>query len=311
MRRGAGLVDQQRLGRAADAGAAHLGVHRDGARHVEIGGRVHIDVADAVEMREAPARALPPARARPGSCRRAARSRRWRRRARRASCRPRRGRRCRRSGSPLRRAPPGADRRRAPHGWRGSSSAPSEPPRRITALPDFRQSAAGIGGHIGAALIDHADDAERHAHALDDQAVGPRPGRPSRRRPDRAARRSLRGPRAMASMRVGVSVSRSMKAAARPCVARRLEVVGVGGEDLRLEIAQHGAPWRAARRSSPRSRPAPASPPRPRAARPMARIWRRGPGRSAISRLRHASRSPCQLLFSAMSSRWIISVRPR
>ena len=26
---------------------------------------------------------------------------------------------------------------------------------------------AGIGGHIGAAFEDHADDAERHAHALD------------------------------------------------------------------------------------------------------------------------------------------------
>ena len=34
---------------------------------------------------------------------------------------------------------------------------------------------AGIGGHVGAALVDHADDAERRAHALDVQAVRPVP----------------------------------------------------------------------------------------------------------------------------------------
>jgi hypothetical protein len=45
-------VDQQRLGRAADAGAAHLGVDDDLHGHVEIGGSVDIDVADAFEMRE-------------------------------------------------------------------------------------------------------------------------------------------------------------------------------------------------------------------------------------------------------------------
>ena len=37
--RGAGAIDQQRLGRAADAGAAHLGVEHDRLRHFEIGGR--------------------------------------------------------------------------------------------------------------------------------------------------------------------------------------------------------------------------------------------------------------------------------
>ena len=36
---------------------------------------------------------------------------------------------------------------------------------------------AGIRRHIGAALIDHADDAERHAHALDAHAIGPPPRR--------------------------------------------------------------------------------------------------------------------------------------
>ena len=51
----------------------------------------------------------------------------------------------------------------------------SEPPRRMAALPDFRHSAPGIAGHVGPALIDDADDAERHAHARDVEAVGPRP----------------------------------------------------------------------------------------------------------------------------------------
>ena len=33
----------------------------------------------------------------------------------------------------------------------------------------------GVGGHVGPALVDDADDAERHAHALDRHAVRPRP----------------------------------------------------------------------------------------------------------------------------------------
>ena len=52
MRRRHGAIDQQRLGRAADAGAPHLGVEHDGLGHVERGGLVDIDMADAFEMRE-------------------------------------------------------------------------------------------------------------------------------------------------------------------------------------------------------------------------------------------------------------------
>ena len=48
----AGAVDQQRLGRAANAGAAHLGIGDDGLGHVEISRFVDIDVADAFEMGE-------------------------------------------------------------------------------------------------------------------------------------------------------------------------------------------------------------------------------------------------------------------
>ena len=45
-------VDQDRLGRAADTRAPHLGIDDDGARLREIGFLVDIDVADAFEMRE-------------------------------------------------------------------------------------------------------------------------------------------------------------------------------------------------------------------------------------------------------------------
>ena len=47
-----GAGNQQRLGRAADAGAAHLRVDDEPHRLVEIGGRVDIDMHDAFEMRE-------------------------------------------------------------------------------------------------------------------------------------------------------------------------------------------------------------------------------------------------------------------
>jgi hypothetical protein len=45
-------IDQQRLGGAAYAGAAHLGVEHDRLRHVERSGLVDIDVADAFEVCE-------------------------------------------------------------------------------------------------------------------------------------------------------------------------------------------------------------------------------------------------------------------
>ncbi len=44
--------------------------------------------------------------------------------------------------------------------------------RRIAGL---EADAAGIRGHVRPRLVDDADDAERHAHALDGEAVRPRP----------------------------------------------------------------------------------------------------------------------------------------
>ena len=52
MRFDAGAVDQQRLGRAAHAGAPQLGVERDFSRHVEIGGTINVHMVDAFQMRE-------------------------------------------------------------------------------------------------------------------------------------------------------------------------------------------------------------------------------------------------------------------
>ncbi len=45
-------VDQQALGRAAHAGAPHLGVEHQRDRDVEIGAAIDVGVADAFEMRE-------------------------------------------------------------------------------------------------------------------------------------------------------------------------------------------------------------------------------------------------------------------
>ena len=52
MRADDACIDQHRLGRAANAGAAHLAVQHQRARFREIGLLVHIGVADAFEMRE-------------------------------------------------------------------------------------------------------------------------------------------------------------------------------------------------------------------------------------------------------------------
>ena len=76
-----------------------------------------------------------------------------------------------------------ARRRRAGRGAASSSARTrcmarlewmaSLPPRRMTALPLLTQSAAASSGHVGPALVDDEDDAERHADLRHLQAVGP------------------------------------------------------------------------------------------------------------------------------------------
>jgi hypothetical protein len=58
----------------------------------------------------------------------------------------------------------------------------SEPPPQDGRVAGLEAQGAGIAGHVGAALVDDADDTQRHPHSRDLQAVGPRPFR--RRRAD-------------------------------------------------------------------------------------------------------------------------------
>ena len=123
---------------------------------------------------------------------------------------------------------------------------------------------ARIGRHVGTALVDDADDAQRHAHALDPQAVGPRPFARSRRRWDRPARRSPRCPRAMASTRLSSSCSRSSMAALRPraraasmsrALAARICARAARGCRARRPAAPHCALRRTTAPAPARSRP--------------------------------------------------------
>ena len=121
MRRRRRAIDQQRLGRAADAGAPHLGVEHDASSPCRAWPPCPHRRGRCPRDARTPARAPPPARARPGSCRRAGRSRRWRRRARRASSRPRRGRASAPARWRLRQRGRRAGPRSARHESRGSS----------------------------------------------------------------------------------------------------------------------------------------------------------------------------------------------
>ena len=123
----------------------------------------------------------------------------------------------------------------------------SEPPRRIAALPAFRQSAPASAVTFGPALEDHPDHPERRAHPADVQAGRPVPFR--EHLPDRIG---LRGDGAQAVDHAARPAPRSAAAgrasrALRPLARRARHVGGVGGED--------------APRGPPRShRPRPAAP---------------------------------------------------
>ena len=89
--------------------------------------------------------------------------------------RPRRGRSSARAGCAL----PADPRRAGPstrQAWiaaaRAHALAAAAQDRRVAGLQAQR---ARVRGHVGPALVDDADDAERHAHALDAQAVRARP----------------------------------------------------------------------------------------------------------------------------------------
>ena len=310
MRLGEGPVDQQRLGRAADAGAAHLGVDDDRRGHVEVGGRVDIDVADAFEMGEdrhprlglhARDEALAAARhddvdgaVEAGSIApTAARSvvgTSW----------------IAASGRPAARRPAtqaGMDGARGVEALRAAAQDGG--------VAGLQAERAGIGGDVRPALEDHADDAERRAHALDVQAVGRVPlgdhrptgsGRAAIARRPSPCRDALLVERQAVEEGAGHALglrpaSTSRALAARMAVAARDRCV-VG----RRSAARHSCASRRGERACGGAPRAPAADVAHQAA---------GHRLRAGSRMRSSLPAPPRPAVSTMSSRWIISARPR
>ena len=188
-------IDQQRLGRAADAGAPHLGVEHDAHRHVEVGVAIDVGVADAFEVREhrharlllhARDQALAAARhddvdgCRRGPC----------------SMWPTAARSVRRHEldgglGQAGRLQAGDEGR---HGWRSAELMALRAAAQDRGVAGLEAQRAGVGRHVGAAFVDDADDAERHAHALRMRGRWAASIRPARCRPDRRARRCPRRP---------------------------------------------------------------------------------------------------------------------
>ena len=168
-------VDEERFGGTANAGAAHLGIERDRDRHVEIGRCVHIDVAETFEMgKDRHTRLVLNARdealaaARHDDVEMAGE----------AFQHLADGRTIggghdldRRFGQPRLFEPGpqgGMDRGRGPRRIRTTAQDDG--------IAGLQAQGAGIGGNIGPAFIDDADDAERGAHALDLEPVRTLPG---------------------------------------------------------------------------------------------------------------------------------------
>ncbi len=169
-------VNEQRLGRAADAGAPHLGVDDDPQRFVEVGGPVDIDVHDPLEMGEDrhPRLALHPVDEALAAARHDD---------------------VERSAEPLQHLPD----RRARGEWRARNrrlgqtglleagdEAGMDRGRRMETVRSAAQhhgvaaleaERARVRRHVRPALVDDADDAERRRDPLDHEAVGAREGR--------------------------------------------------------------------------------------------------------------------------------------
>ena len=187
VRRRAGAVDEQRLGGAADAGAAHLGVERDGARHAHVGVAIDIHVAVAFEVSDhRHARLLLHPRhqtlaaarhddveilAHPGKHV--------------ADCGPIGG------GHELdarRRQPRRLEPLRQAGIHRGVGMPALGAAAQDHCVARLQAQRAGIRGHVGTTLVDDADDTERHHARAGSSARSAAATRPSRARSDRAAR---------------------------------------------------------------------------------------------------------------------------
>lgn len=106
--------------------------------------------------------------------------------------------------------------------------------RRIAGL---QRKAAGVGGHVGPAFVDDADDAERRTHALKPQSVGSRPFRGNRA--DRIRQRchvlQARCDRVHAR---GIELEPIDEGPREPGFDGRLDVVPIGIEHLGRSRAQ-------------------------------------------------------------------------
>ena len=169
-------MHQQRFGRAANSGSPHLGVDDDLQRLVEIRRPIDVDMHDAFEMGEhRDARlalnpldqALSPARH--DDVERAAEALKHLADRLAGGEGSARNRSLRQTGFLQARDQAGLDGGRRAKAVRAAAQHDG-----VAALEAKR---AGVGGHIGAALVDHADDAERRRHALDNEAIGTGVGR--------------------------------------------------------------------------------------------------------------------------------------
>ncbi len=168
-------IDQQGFRCAADAGAPHFGVENDFLGHVERGRPVDEDVADTFKVREyrhprfcLNARDQAFAAARHDDVDVAVEAGEHQADGRAVAGRDELNRRFRQAGS----AQPFGQRRKN----RAARTHAVGTAAQDRGVAGFQAQHAGVGGHIRPALINDADDAERHADTLDSHAVGPRPG---------------------------------------------------------------------------------------------------------------------------------------
>ena len=178
-----------------------------------------------------------------------------------------------------------APRRRAARPWRapsrstvGDREVRAQRARRAAqerGVARLQAEAGGVAGDVGPVLVDDRDDAERHPHPLDLEAVGPASSRRAPRRPGRAARRPCAGrrpcPRCRASVRRSRSSGPGSMPAGRPrrrgrrALAARISAAAlaeqVGGGEQRGVLRR-----RSTRRQHPAAPPSPAAPARRTAA---------------------------------------------
>ena len=240
--RRSGPIDEQRLGRSAHAGAAHLGVEHDRLGHRELRLGVDIDMADAFKMREdrharlrlhAGDQILAAARHDDIEC--AIEPGEHRAHGGAFPCRHQRDRGGRQSGIEQT-----FDQRGMHRARRAETFGTAAQDRGVAGLEAKR---AGIDGDVGPAFVDHADDTERDPHALDAHAVRTPP-----RRQNRADRvlELADDVETGGGVRDALGVKRQPieKGRGRAGGLRLRHVFGVGGEDCRLRPANglgHGS----------------------------------------------------------------------